>query len=181
MNRIKGLEKREAPWHLRWFYSTMRKMFGKDLTPVKMQMRVPGLVWGSVGMEAGLAAKRRVSLRFIQLGKVRTAARVGCPFWVDINSAVGRKAGLTDEKLLALARNDLSPFSHDELLVIELADAMVETPSNISDELYARLREKFSEEQLLQLSAQIAFENYRARLNRVFDVGSDEIYKPQGL
>jgi alkylhydroperoxidase family enzyme len=56
---------------------------------------------------------------------------------------------------------------------------MVETPSNISDELYARLREKFSEEQLLQLSAQFAFENYRARLNRVFDVGSDELYRPQ--
>ena len=85
---------------------------------------------------------------------------------------------MTDEKLLALARNDLAPFSRDELLVIELADAMVETPSNISDELYARMREKFSEEQLLQLSAQFAFENYRARLNRVFDVGSDELYKP---
>ncbi len=100
---------------------------------------------------------------------------------MDINSAVGRKAGLSDEKLLALARNDLSPFSRDELLVIELADAMVATPSNISDELYARLREKFSEEQLLQLSAQLAFENYRARLNRVFDVGSDELYKPEVL
>jgi alkylhydroperoxidase family enzyme len=78
-----------------------------------------------------------------------------------------------------LARGDLSPFSRDELLVIELADAMANTPSNISDDLYARLREKFSEEQLMQLSAQIAFENYRARLNRVFDVGSDDIYKPQ--
>jgi hypothetical protein len=55
-------------------------MFGKDLTPVKQQMRVPGMVWGSIAMEAGLAKKRRVSLRFIQLGKVRTAARVGCPF-----------------------------------------------------------------------------------------------------
>jgi alkylhydroperoxidase family enzyme len=98
---------------------------------------------------------------------------------VDINSAVGRKAGLSDEKLLAIARGDLSPFSRDELLVIELADAMVATPSNISDELYARLREKFSEEQLLQLSAQFAFENFRARLNRVFDVGSDELYQPQ--
>jgi len=100
---------------------------------------------------------------------------------------VGRKAGLSDEKLLAAARHDLSAgdfagdklFSRDELLVIELADAMANTPSNISDELYSRLREKFSEEQLLQLSAQIAFENYRARLNRVFDVGSDELYKPQ--
>jgi alkylhydroperoxidase family enzyme len=98
---------------------------------------------------------------------------------VDINSAVGRKAGLTDEKLLAVVRNDLARFSRDELLVIELADAMVDTPSNISDELYARLREKFSEEQLLQLAAQLAFENYRARLNRVFDVGSDELYKPE--
>jgi alkylhydroperoxidase family enzyme len=97
---------------------------------------------------------------------------------VDINSAVGRKAGLSDEKLLAVVRNDLTPFSRDELLVIELADAMVATPSNISDDLYARLREKFSEEQLLQLAGQLAFENYRARLNRVFDVGSDELYKP---
>jgi len=38
-------------------------------------------------------------------------------------------------------------------------------------------RDKFSEEQLLQLGAQIAFENYRARLNRVFDVESDELYR----
>ena len=70
-------------------------------------------------------------------------------------------------------------FSTDEKLVIELADAMADTPSNISDELYARLREKFSEEQLLQLGGQIAFENYRSRLNRVFDVGSDDLFKPQ--
>ena len=97
---------------------------------------------------------------------------------MDINSAVGRKAGLSDEKLLAVARNDLSVFSEVELLVIELADAMVNTPANISDELYNRLREKFSEEQLLQMSGQFAFENYRARLNRVFDVGSDELYHP---
>ena len=98
---------------------------------------------------------------------------------MDINSAVGRKAGLSDEKLLAVVGNDLSVFSDVEKLVIELADEMANTPANISDELYARLREKFSEEQLLQLGGQIAFENYRARLNRIFDVGSDELYKPQ--
>ncbi len=80
MARMTGLEKREAPWHLRWFYATMRKIFGKDLTPVKLQMRLPGLVWGSIAMEAGLGRKRRVSLRHIQLAKVRTASRVGCPF-----------------------------------------------------------------------------------------------------
>ena len=91
---------------------------------------------------------------------------------------MGRKAGLTDEKLLAVRGDDLSVFNETELLVIELADAMVATPSNISDDLYSALRQKFSDEQLLQLSAQIAFENYRARLNRVFDVQSDDLYHP---
>jgi hypothetical protein len=79
MSRIQGVEKKQAPWHLRWFYGAMRRKFGKDLTPVKLQMRLPGIVWGSIAMEAGLA-KRRLSLRYIQLAKVRTAARVGCPF-----------------------------------------------------------------------------------------------------
>jgi len=89
---------------------------------------------------------------------------------------VGRKAGLTDEKLHAVLGNEFSIFNDIERLVIELADAMVTAPSNISDDLYARLTKQFSEEQLMQLSAQIAFENYRARWNRVFDVGSDHIY-----
>ena len=85
---------------------------------------------------------------------------------------------MSDEKLLALKGDDLTVFTDVERLVIELADAMADTPSNVSEELYARLRAKFSEEQLLQLGAQIAFENYRARLNRVFDVESDELYTP---
>ncbi len=97
---------------------------------------------------------------------------------MDINSAVGRKAGLSDEKLVAVRGDDLGVFSDTERLCIELADAMVTAPSNISDDLYSRLCAQFSEEQLMELSAQIAFENFRARLNRVFDVGSDDLYKP---
>lgn len=80
MTRVIGLERKQAPWHLRWFYRVMRKIFGKEFTPVKIQMRVPGIVWGGIAMEAALARKRLVSLRHIQLGKVRTAARIGCPF-----------------------------------------------------------------------------------------------------
>ncbi|MGH8094073.1 MAG: carboxymuconolactone decarboxylase family protein [Chthoniobacterales bacterium] len=91
---------------------------------------------------------------------------------------MGRKAGLSDEKLQAVPGDDLSLFNEVERLVIELADAMAATPSTISDALFARLREKFSEEQLLQLAGQITFENYRARLNRVFNVESDHLYLP---
>jgi alkylhydroperoxidase family enzyme len=89
---------------------------------------------------------------------------------------VGRKAGLSDDKLSAVLSDDRTPFNDTEHLVIELADAMTDTPTNVSDDLYARLRNHFSEEQLMQLGAQIAFENYRARWNRIFNVESDNLY-----
>ena len=92
---------------------------------------------------------------------------------------MGRKAGLSDEKLRTVPGDDRSSFNDTERLVIELADAMTETPANISDDLYCRLRKQFSEEQLMQLGAQIAFENYRARWNRIFNVESDNLYTLQ--
>jgi alkylhydroperoxidase family enzyme len=92
---------------------------------------------------------------------------------------VGRRAGLSDDKLLAVLSDNRTPFNDTERLVIDLADAMTNTPANVSDDLYARLRKQFSEEQLMQLGAQIAFENYRARWNRIFDVESDNLYTPQ--
>jgi alkylhydroperoxidase family enzyme len=58
-----------------------------------------------------------------------------------------------------------------------MADAMAASPSTINDELYAALRQHFSEEQLMELAANAALENYRARFNRVFDVGSDGLYR----
>jgi alkylhydroperoxidase family enzyme len=90
---------------------------------------------------------------------------------------VGRKAGLSDEKLRAVNGDDRAPFNDTERLVIELADALTDTPSNVSDDLYARLRNQFSEEQLMQLGGHIAFENYRARWNRLFNVESDNLYQ----
>jgi alkylhydroperoxidase family enzyme len=92
---------------------------------------------------------------------------------------VGRKAGLTDEKLRAVLGDDWTRFNDTERLVIELADAMTATPANVSDDLYTRLLNQFSEEQLMQLGGQIAFENYRARWNRIFNVESDNLYTPK--
>jgi len=58
-----------------------------------------------------------------------------------------------------------------------MADALADTPSNVSDDLYAELRKYFSEDELIELAASAAQENFRARYNRVFDVGSDGLYR----
>jgi alkylhydroperoxidase family enzyme len=85
--------------------------------------------------------------------------------------------GLSDEEIAAICEGRLEGFAPAEVALLRMADAMADTPSNVSDELYAELRRHFSEEQLIELAATAALENFRARNNRVFDVGSDGLYR----
>ena len=85
--------------------------------------------------------------------------------------------GLTDEEIVAIRGGSLEGFAPAEQSLLRMADAMAETPANVSDELYTQLRQHFSEEQLIELAASAAQENFRARYNRVFDVGSDGLYR----
>jgi alkylhydroperoxidase family enzyme len=88
--------------------------------------------------------------------------------------------GLSDDEITAIRSGQVEGFAPLEAALLRMADAMSDTPSNISDELYAELRRHFSEEQLIELAATAAQEQYRARYNRVFDVESDGLYR-QGL
>jgi alkylhydroperoxidase family enzyme len=84
--------------------------------------------------------------------------------------------GLSDGEVEAIRGGNFETFSPPEAALLRMADALADTPANVSDQLYAELRRHFSEEQLIELAAAAAQENYRARLNRVFDVGSDHLY-----
>jgi len=85
--------------------------------------------------------------------------------------------GCSDDEIAVIRDGKLEGFSPADKALLEMADAMADTPSNVSDELYAELRQHFSEDQLIELAASAALENYRARHNRVFDVGSDGLYR----
>ncbi|MGH9565396.1 MAG: hypothetical protein ACRD4F_19580 [Candidatus Angelobacter sp.] len=60
---------------------------------------------------------------------------------------------------------------------MELVDAITATPAKVSQELRRRLQNRFSTPELIELGAAIAWENYRARSNRVFGFGSEGFYK----
>ena len=86
--------------------------------------------------------------------------------------------GLSEDEIAALLANRVEVFSAAEQALLRLADALAGAPVDVSDALYAELRAHFSEEALIELAADAAQENYRARWNRVFDVGSDALYCP---
>jgi len=84
---------------------------------------------------------------------------------------VGRKTGITAEQIANLPayRTNLN-FSQMERLVLEYADRMTQTPVEVPDALFIRLRENFNEAQLVELTSAIAWENYRARFDHAFGI-----------
>jgi len=82
---------------------------------------------------------------------------------------VCRELGITEEQIFGLSNHrECDGFSKLEQLALDYAVALSDTPAEVSDELFAALRAEFSEKQLIELTAVVAFENYLARFNRGF-------------
>ena len=78
----------------------------------------------------------------------------------------------------ALGEYATSPlFSETEKLVLQYADAMTGAPVEVSDALFAKLREKFTDAQLVELTSALAWENYRARFDHAFGVEAEGFTK----
>jgi len=61
--------------------------------------------------------------------------------------------------------------------VLEYADAMTRTPVEVPEGLFARLRERFTDAQLVELTSAIAWENYRARFDHAFGIEGENFSK----
>lgn len=91
---------------------------------------------------------------------------------------MGRKAGLTEAKLRALADFESSAELTDlEKLVVRYATHMTVTPVEIADDLFTELQKHFDNRQLVELTSAIAWENYRARFNHALGIGSEGFSK----
>ncbi len=91
---------------------------------------------------------------------------------------MGSELGVSDEKIEALsdyARSDL--YTEAERAALEYADAMTITGSDVSDEMFSRLRKFYDEEALIELTATIAWENSSSKFNRALRVPSQGLWK----
>ena len=98
---------------------------------------------------------------------------------MDSVPAVGRqKKVVTSEEIREIPNWEHSKILGDrDKVAIEYAEEMSKTPVRVSDELFNRLKTYFSNEQIVELTATIAYENYRARFNHALHIGSENLYE----
>jgi len=73
---------------------------------------------------------------------------------MDINAAVGGRAGLSQEAIeAALGVKESSKLSERERIALEYADRVSATPVDVPDDFFARLARLFSEREIVELTA----------------------------
>jgi alkylhydroperoxidase family enzyme len=85
---------------------------------------------------------------------------------MDINASRGMQGGASEAKIQDIARFRESPhFSAGEKVALEYAEQVTLASAEVSDALFDRVRRHFSEDEIVELTATIALENFRSKFN----------------
>jgi alkylhydroperoxidase family enzyme len=101
------------------------------------------------------------------------AARIGCSWCLDLNYFMAHNEGLDDAKASEVPRwRESTVFTSLERDVMEYAEAMSETPPQVTDELFARLLEQLGAAAMVELTTVVGFANMTTRGNVAMGIES---------
>lgn len=146
--------------------------FGKVLNPAKLWGRKPALFW-LIAMLFGFLDRKKSPLGAVMrsLVCVRVSQLNDCEFCVDANGMKLAERCDSVDKIKALAywqQSDL--FSEQEQAVLHYTEAMTITGQKVTDELLSQLKQWYSEDDIVELTALISFQNLSAKFNTALDV-----------
>jgi alkylhydroperoxidase family enzyme len=173
MARIAGITRsRSLLVRLVFFFS--RRCYGRVIRPAQVYALHPDLLLAVGHMEAVQEPARQLGASVKHLASMLVAWRIGCPWCLDFGTRASEHLGITDDQLRALPDYEHSPlFSEEERTVLRYAEAMTRTPVRVPDALFAALKARYTDRQILELTAAIAWENFHARVNHALDLEAE--------
>ncbi len=126
----------------------------------------PGIVHAMLGLEKQVT-KAGLDSRLLDLVRMRASQINGCSYCLDMHSKDARAAGETEQRLYGLnAWRETPYYSARERAALEWTEALtLVTQGHVPDDVYERVRQEFSEDELAHLSLAIVAINGWNRLN----------------
>ncbi len=181
MARIQGVSRTNAGPMVKLVYRLgprmMKKLTGRapqtssGLEPMEIWAHQPKMMVGMGKFNQAVRKGKSVDERLKNLIELKGAQMIGCEYCVDLGSQICRNNGLSDDELLALPRyrpSDL--FSDREKLALDYTVAVMRTPVEVTNELFAQMKEHFTDKQLVEITALLTVVNID-RFNAAFGIG----------
>jgi AhpD family alkylhydroperoxidase len=126
----------------------------------------PGILHAMLGLEKQVS-KGGLDSKLLDLVRMRASQINGCAYCLDMHSKDARAAGETEQRLYGLnAWRETPYYSARERAALEWTEALtLVTEGHVPDDVYERVRQEFSEDELAHLSLAIVAINGWNRLN----------------
>jgi AhpD family alkylhydroperoxidase len=182
MARIQGVSRKQAGPIVRLIYRfgprMMRKLTGRapsvgsGIEPVELWAHAPKLMMAMGKFNQAVRKADGVEERIRHLVELKGAQMIGCEYCVDLGSQIARNSGLSEEELLALPHYRTSAcFGEREKAALDFTVGVMRTPVDVTDEVFERMREHFTDRQMVELTALLTLVNLD-RFNAAFGIGA---------
>jgi AhpD family alkylhydroperoxidase len=140
----------------------------KDIMNARIDLMhvTPGIIQAMLGLERQVR-QAGFDHRLLDLVRMRASQINGCAYCLDMHSKDARASGETEQRLYGLdAWRETPYYSARERAALEWTEALtLVAETRVPDEVYERVREQFSEDELIHLSLAIVSINGWNRLN----------------
>lgn len=142
----------------------------------------PAAYKAMLGLETYIRKESRLEPSLLELVKMRASQINGCAFCIDMHSKDARAAGETEQRLYALDAWRETPFFTDrERAALAWTEAVTRiTEGHVPDDVYQQARQRFSDEELVNLTLAVVAINGWNRLAIAFRAVPGT-YQPQAV
>ncbi|MGZ8155876.1 MAG: carboxymuconolactone decarboxylase family protein [Burkholderiales bacterium] len=148
-------------------FATYQRLLGYAPTTVLIMQRRPKLVKALAQLASAIwDPASEVNLGFKRLLAYMASRTHGCAYSMAHSAEAAHRAGVSDEKLAAVVDYKSSPlFNEAERVAIEFAIAAAAQPNAAGEELFARMRQHWSEAQIVEIAGVVALNGFLNRWN----------------
>lgn len=164
----RGLLGRAVAWY-------SRRQYGRVVAPAAVMAHHRGVLMATARLERTVQKKWTGLDRTLHcLATMAGAADIGCQWCMDFGYWMSVNEGVDRRKIEDVPRwRNSDAYTDVERQVLAYAEAMTATPPTVTDEMVAGLRTALGDRQVVELTALVALENYRSRINAAMDLTAD--------
>ena len=153
-SRVPLLERDQVPPELGSLYDTLLSQRGAVPNMFKTVANVPGLALGFAALLKPLLSDGALPGWYKELIATRMSVLCGSEYATSGHAISAKKKGASDAQIAAVKSDfESGPFSDHEKLGLRCADRLHRSGRELDDEFYAKLKNVFTDQQIVELVA----------------------------
>tara|TARA_B100000929_G_scaffold272689_1_gene244450 strand:- start:426 stop:1058 length:633 start_codon:yes stop_codon:yes gene_type:complete len=173
MARVRDIHINEVPEDVRPVYERYSNEYGPFLNQVKVFAHRPPALKHIMGLLLDLADESLLSKRYLEIALVTVSRLNECTYCVAHHAPRLVDQGLSPETVAGILEPDCEGLDEVDRLVRDFAVEVTTNSQMMRDEIFDRLKQHFSEEQIVELTLRTALCGFFNRFNDALQIGME--------